>query len=357
MKIKHTPKRFEIPKNDDEVYYDNKVPVDIKSSQTNKDPWQQITDTINTDAEYINVPLYSKFRRSGRSKKGKSRRQLSPKSRLRSEKNTTEASDVTLAQVTSHQPQIFKEPVQEKQRLMVGFDRIANDTSQKDAFQELDETPWGNVSAVMLESTENHSVPLDNDLNQQEDQKEVNSTESKDDVREKFTEPHTLPLPETGYGDEFEADNRTMSSEETNGKETFNEVTCTTETGQRSEEVDVTGDKDSDSRNSTEEIDISEVSNEEQETDSWSDYVIEDPTVREYGKENVEGHQQQYYHDNVEDGRGNFEPTSEMKRLRDWFPRSRLLTTENNGYKLFPGVSTYERVDLLRQFDSSHSSK
>ena len=44
-------------------------------------------------------------------------------------------------------------------------------------------------------------------------------------------------------------------------------------------------------------------------------------------------------HGITDERQDDFEPTAEMKRIMNWFPRSRLLTTENNGYKLFPGVS------------------
>jgi hypothetical protein len=337
-------KRFQIPENDVEVFYNNEVTMDNKSSQANKGSCQQITDTKNTDVEYVDNPTYSKFPRSGRSRKGKSRRQLSTKSHLKSKRNTTAALEVTVIQPTSQQPPIFKELVQGKKQLLVAFDRTANDTSQvaktDKAFQELDETPWGNVSAVMLESTENHTLPLENT---QTNQEEISSTESNiDDEDEKFFEPYALPLQQSEDGDESEAGNRTTSLEETNEKEAFHEFNWTTETGQRSEGMDVAEYEERNSGNFTKGADVAEISNEEQHTDNWTDYVIEDTTVREYDKEDVECDERENNYDSIADGRGDFEPTSEMKRIIDWFPRSKLLTTENNGYKLFPGVSAYD---------------
>jgi hypothetical protein len=344
LKVKHTPKSFQIQRNVDGLYYNNnEVPVVNKSSKNNKNPWQQIIDTIDTDAEDADVPVYNKFRRSAKSKKGKSRRQLSPKSHISSEMNASITSlNDTVFQPVLQEPPILKQVIQENQQLRVAFNRLDNDTSQMgnidESFQELNETPWENVAAVMLDSLANNSLSADKNLNQQADKKEIDSTDSgADQEGEKLMEPDALPLEQSKDGDEFEADKGTISLDDTRENKIVHARNYNKEAWTRTEGMDSDAYEEENSRNSTERIEVAGNLNGEQHALSESDYVIEDPTVREYDKEDVEPENN---YDNMGDGRGDSEPTSEMKRIMDWFPRSKLLTKENNGYKLFPGVSS-----------------
>jgi hypothetical protein len=333
-----------MPKNEDEVFYSNEVPMDSKSSEAYNDPWQQITNSKNNKSDYIDDPSYIKFRRSGRSKKGKSRRQLSKESQLKSKRNKTVALNVTVAPPPSRKPPISKELLQGRKQLPVAFDEIGNDISQvtnnDKALQEFDEIPRNNVSAVTLEPTENRILPLENKLNPQTNQEEAISTGSSNDGEEKCMEPYAFPQLESEDDDETERENRTTSLDEKNEKEAFRELNLKTETEKLSEGADMAYYEKRNSENSTKEAEVIEISNEEERTENWSDYMIEDTRVTEYDKEDVEGDEQEDNYDRMTDGRVDSEPTSEMKRIMDWFPRSKLLTTENNGYKLFPGVST-----------------
>jgi hypothetical protein len=246
-----------------------------------------------------------------------------------------------VTQPVLQEPPILKQVIQENQQLRVAFNRLDNDTSQMgttdEAFQELNETPWDNVAAVMLDSVANHSLPVDKNLIQQTDKKEIDPTERRaDQEREELMEPHALPLEQPQDGDEFETDKGIISLNDTRENEIVHARDYNKEAWNRTEGVVSDDYEEENERNSTERVEVAGNWNGDQYTEIESDYVIEDPTVREYDKEDVElGNN----YDNMGDGRGDSEPTSEMKRIMDWFPRSKLLTTENNGYKLFPGVS------------------
>jgi hypothetical protein len=335
LKIKHVSKRYKVPRNEDEFYYKNEVDVDEQSSQRNKDLWEQTTQATYNDIKDVHKPMFIKFRRPGKVKRGKYRRKLSPRSQVTSESNVTATLDGTDTQLTLPEPPIFKELVQENQRLQVSFDRNGNDTSQMEktdeAFQEFDETQWDNVAAVLLDSTANHTLPVD----QQEDQEEVHATESSiNQEHEKLMESYALPLKQYEDSDGFEAEENTTTLEETNEKEHNYNI----ERMKASGGVDINDYKERNSKHSTAGSDIAGIFDQEKRAVIESDYVIEDPTVREYDKEDVED-EEEYKYGNRQDDHGDYEPTSEMKRIMDWFPRSTLLTTENNGYKLFPGVS------------------
>lgn len=339
LKIKHTPKQFQTQRNVNGLYYNNnEVPVVNKSSKNNKNPWRQVIDAIDTDAEDADVPIFNKFRRSAKSKKGKSRRQLSPKSPVTREMNSSITSlNDTGIQPVLQEPPILKQVVQENQQLRVAFNRLDNGTSQMgntdESFQELNDTPWNNVAAVILDSVANHSLPVEKNLNHQIDSRDGGT----DQEREKVMEPDALPLEQSEDGDEFEADKGTISLDDTRENKTLHARNYNKEVWNRTEGEDNDDYEEENSRNSTERVEVAGNLNGEQQANIESDYVIEDPTVREYDKEDVE---LENNYDNMGDGRGDSEPTSEMKRIMDWFPRSKLLTTENNGYKLFPGVSS-----------------
>jgi hypothetical protein len=350
LKIKHTPKSFQTHRNVDGLYFNNnKVPVVNKSSKYNKNRWQQITDATDTDAEDADVPIFNKFRRSAKSKKRKSRRQLSLKSHITRNMNASITSlNDTVIQPVLQVPPILKQIVQENQQLRVAFNRLDNDTSQMgntdESFQELNETPWDNVSAVMLDSVANHSQPVDKNLNQQTDNKEIDSADSgTDQEQEKLMEPDALPLKQSEDVDELETDKGTISLDDTGENKTVHARNYNKESWNRTEGVDSDNYEEENSRNSTERVEVADNLNGDQHSDTESDYVIEDPTVREYDKEDVE---LENNYNNIGDGRGDSEPTSEMKRIMDWFPRSKLLTTENNGYKLFPGVSSRNKSNI-----------
>jgi hypothetical protein len=314
-----------------------------KSSKNHQNPSQQIIDAVETDVEDADVPIINKFRRSGKSEKGKSRRQLSPKSHVNRKMNaTTTPSDEAVIQPVLQEPPILKQLVQENQQLRVAFNRIGNDTSQvgntDEAFEQLNETPWDNVAAVTLDSVANRSQPVDNNLNQQTNKKVINSIDSiLNQEREELLEPHALLLEQSQDGDEFEADREIISVNDTSEKEIVHAHNYSTEAWNRTEGVDTDDYEERNSGNSTERVAVAGNLHGEQHPNIESDYVIEDPTVREYDKEEVELEDN---YDNMEDGES--EPTSEMKRIMDWFPRSKVLTMENNGYKLFPGVSVHE---------------
>lgn len=347
LKIKHTPKPFQIQRNVDGLYYNNEVPVVDKSSKNNKNPWKRIFDAIDNDAEDANTPIFNKFRRSAKSKKGKSRRQLSPKSYVtRKMSASITPLNETVIQPFLQEPPILKQVIQGNHQLGVAFNRLHNDTSQMgttdEAFQELNETPWDNVAAVMLDSVANHTLPVDKNLNQQTNQKEIDSTESSADrERAKLMEPRALPLEQSEDREEFETDKGIISLNDTRGNEIVHARNYNKEAWNRTEGLDSDDYDEGNARNSTESAEAAGNLNGEQHADNESDYVIKDPTVREYDKEDVE---LENNYDNMGDGRGGSEPTSEMKRIMDWFPRSKLLTTENNGYKLFPGVGWFKLI-------------
>jgi hypothetical protein len=342
LKIKHTSRRFGTTCNEDESYNNNEFPSERKSAKTHKAPWQQIIDQTDGDAEDVNVQIFTKLRRPGKSRKGKSRRQLSPKSHLRRNHNETSVSTAdTATRPFAQEPPILNELVQGNERFRRPLDGISNDTRQlentDEVFEGADETPGGNVAAVMYDSTENHKTTVENTPDQQTDQPRTNSTESSVTYKhEKLTEPHALYAVQQSEDDKGPD---TDSLEDTNKSKIRDEYDDNADKWKGSEVVDSADYGDRITRFTTEGTDAADTSDRQQPTDIMSDYVIEDSTLREYDVEDVGNQQQQDRHDVMDNGQRDFEPTSEMKRIMNWFPRSRLLTTGNNGYKLFPGVS------------------
>jgi hypothetical protein len=209
-----------------------------------------------------------------------------------------------------------------------------------ETFEEVHATPWGNIAAVMYDSPEIRTMTVENKPKQLIDQQETNSTESRINYEhDKLTEPYALPLHQTEDGKRLETDKGQNSLDDTNERKTIHEYNYNGDRWIGSEGVDADSYGDIISGLTTERTDVADTSDQEQPTDIMTDYVIEDPTPREYDIVDVGNEEQQDTHGVSDDSQEDFEPTAEMKRLMNWFPRSRLLTTENNGYKLFPGVS------------------
>lgn len=344
LKIKHSPKPFQTQRNKGCLCYNNEVPVANKSSKNNKNPWQQIIDAAGSDVEDADVPMFNKFRRSAKSKKKKSRHHLSSQSHVHREVNATITSfKETVVQPVLHEPPILKQLAQGDQQLRVAFNRLDNETSEAgkadEAFQELNETHWGNVAAVMLDSVASHSPASDENLNLQ-NWKEINSADcSADQELQVLTESEALPLEQSEDGIESQADKEIISLDDARENKIVHASNYNKEAWKRTDEGD-SNDEEKNWRKSTESVEVAGKLNGQQHADIESDYVIEDPTGREYDKQDVE---LENYYDNMGDELGDSAPTSEMKRIMDWFPRSKLLTTENNGYKIFPGVSSLDK--------------
>jgi hypothetical protein len=339
LKIKHTPKPFRLQRNKGCVCYNDEVPVVYKSSKNNKDAWQQITDASESDAEDADAPIFNKFRRSARSKRRKSRRKSSSNVHVNREENATITSlNETTIQPVLQEPPILKQMAQMDQELRVAFNRLGNETSEAvnsdEAFQELNESQWENVAAVLLDSVTSHNPASDEILNQQTNRKEINSTDSSvDQELRQLTQPSEWS--EDGNGPQ--ADKEIISLDDARENKILHARNYNKEARNRTDE-EGSNDEEENWRKSTESVEVEAKSNGEQSPDI-DEYVIEDPTVREYDKVDVEVED---YYDTMGDGRGDSEPTSEMRRIMDLFPRSKLLTTENNGYKLFPGVSSLD---------------
>jgi hypothetical protein len=320
LKIKHTPKAFQTQRNKGCLCYDNEVPVANKSSKNNKNPWQQIVDAARSDVEDADVPTFNKFRRSAKSKKKKSRHNLSSQSHDNRGTNATMTSlKETVTQSVLHEPPILKLT---QQQLRVAFNRSDNETRDtgkaEGESQELNETHWGNVAAVMLDS-----VARDENLNLQ-NWIEINSEDFGADQELQLAPP----VAQSEGDNEAQADKGIISLDDATENKTVHARNHNTEALKGTDEGDSDDGKNW-RKSSAGGLD-----------GQHADYVVEDPTVREYDKQDVA---LEDYYDNVGDGRGDSEPTSEMKRIMDWFPRSKLLTTENNGYKIFPGVSSMDK--------------
>jgi len=502
LKLKHTSRRFETKWNDDAAYHNYELPAERKSSAKSDRSWH-INDGIVSDAEEIDVPIFSKLRRSGKAKKVKALRQLSPKSKVR--RKTTTLTENKVTQSFAHEPLILREPFWGIERPPYAFSSINNDTRQvkngDQTFREADETPWGHAAAIIYDSTEHHTTTIaENKPGQQADQQDKNSTGSMIHYEnEKVTEPYALPLEQPEESSRAESDKGVNPLDDTNKRKIVQKYNYKSDTWKGYEGLDKDGYGDRLLKFTTERTDDADTSDKQQPTDTMSDYVIEDPTPRDYdtvsvGSEEEEGKhgitderqdehsttddrqekhsimdegrdehgvtggwqdehsitdERQDEHGNTDDRQnehgitdegqdehantddrqdehGNtddrqnergvkderqdehgitderqdecgvtderqdehgitderqdehantdyrqdehgitderqdehgvtderqdehvitderqddFEPTAEMKRIMNWFPRSRLLTTENNGYKLFPGVS------------------
>lgn len=331
LKIKHTPRQFETKWNDDDAYYNNELPS-ARLSATRKRSWHKIAGGMDTDV-----------RRWGKARKGKSWRQLSPKSRIRRKhKETPTPTENKVTSLSANELPILKELFRGNERLRDTSNRINNDTRQvknsDEAFGEADATSWGNIAAIMYDTTENHTMTVENKPDHEMDQHETTSTESNVDYKhDTLLEPYALPLQQLEDGKGSERDKAANSLDDTNKSETIHEYNSGMWKG--SEDVDTNDYGGRTSRPTTERTDVADTSDTQQPTDTMPDYVIEDPTPREYDTEHVGNGEQEDEHGITDNWQQDFDPTAEMKRITNWFPRSRLLTTENNGYKLFPGVS------------------
>jgi hypothetical protein len=348
LKIKHTPKPFYMQRNGGSLCYNNEVPLVNKSPKSKKSSWRNIIHAAQSDAEETNFPIFNKFRRSAKSRKGKSWRQLLKQRGSREVNATTTSLDETVMQPVLQQPPVLRQDVQEDEQMRVAFSRLDNDTSQKrhtdEAFQELNETQWGNVAAVMLDHVANRSIPVDGKLNQQTNWKEISFIDSSADRKgEVLMGTDALALELSAEGNDSEPDKGIISLHDRRGNKIAHARNYKKEARNRTEGGDANEDEEKNWRKATENVEAAGNLNGEQHTDVESDYVIEDPTVREYDKEVLD---LENYYDIMGDGGGDSEPTPEMKRIMDWFPRSKLLTTENNGYKLFPGVSSRNECNI-----------
>ena len=422
LKLKHTSRRFEAKWNGDEAYHNNELPSERQSSAKSDRSWHNINDGIVSEAEEIDIPIFSKPRRSGEAKKVKSRQQFSPKPQIR--RKTTTLTENKVTQPFAHEPPILRELFWGNGRLPYAFNSINNDTrrvkNSDQTFRESDETPWGHAVAIIYDSTEHHTTTAENELDQQIDHQDQNPTESIiNNENDKLTEPYALPLQQPEDSNRAETDKGANPLDDTNKRKIIHEYNYNLDTWKGSEGLDNAGYGDKMLRFTTERTDVADTSDEQQQTDTMSDYVIEVPTPRDYdtgsvgseeeaGKHGItdgrqdehgitddkkdehsitdEGRDERGIRDERQDENGNtvegqdehgivddrqdehgttddkqdehgitndgqdehgvtderqedFEPTAEMKRIMNWFPRSRLLTTENNGYKLFPGVS------------------
>jgi hypothetical protein len=323
----------------------------------------------------------------------KSWQQLSPKSQIR--RKTTILKENKVTPPFADEPPILRALFWGNERLPYAFNNIKNETRQvansDQMFREADATPWGHAAAIMYDSTEHHTTTtVENKPDQQIDQQDKNPTESIiNHEHEKLTEPYALPLQQPEDGNRTETDKGADSLDDTNKRKTIHEYNYNSDTWKGSEKLDGDGYGDRMFRFTTERTDVADTSDKQLPTDTMSDYVIEDPTPRDYDTRSVEseeeadkdgitddrqdehgitdeGRDEHGITDNRQDEHGitderqveygitdesqgengitdknqdDLEPTAEMKRIMNWFPRSRLLTTENNGYKLFPGVS------------------
>lgn len=433
LKLKHTSRRFEAKWNDYEAYHNNELPSQTKSSAKSDRSWQTITDRIVSDAEEIDIPIFSKLRRSAKAKKVKSRQQLSPKSQIRRKTTTLKENKVTPP--FADEPPILRALFWGNERLPYAFNNIKNETRQvansDQTFREAEATPWGHAAAIMYDSTAHHTTTtVQNKPDQQIDQQDKNPTETIYNYEhDKLIEPYASPLQQPEDGNRTETDKGANPLDDTNKRKTIHEYNYNSDKWKGSEELDNDGYGERMYRFTTERTDVADTSDKQLPTDTMSDYVIEDPTPRDYdtgsveseeetGKDGItddtqdehgitderqeehgiteerqdeygitdkrqdehgitdEGRDEHGITDNRQDEHGitdnrqdehgitderqveygitderqdehgitdkrqdDFEPTAEMKRIMNWFPRSRLLTTENNGYKLFSGVS------------------
>jgi len=361
LKLKHTSRRFEAKWNDDEAHHNNELPSERQSSAKSYRPWHTFNEGIVSNAEEIDVPIFSKLRRSGKAKKVKSRRQLSPKSQIRRKTTTLKENKVT--QPFAHEGPILRELFWGDGRFPYAFNSINNDTRQvkngDQTFREADATPWGHAAAIIYDSTEPHTTTtVENKPDQQVDQQDKNPTESRINYEnDKLIEPYSLPLQQAEDSIRPESDKGANPLDDTNKRKLTHEYNSDTWKG--SEGLDNDGFGDRMLRFTTERTDVADTSDKQLPTDTMSDYVIEDPTPRDYdtgsvGSEEEAGKygiadekkdehgitdEKQDEHGITDERQDDFEHTAEMKRIMNWFPRSRLLTTENNGYKLFPRVS------------------
>jgi hypothetical protein len=364
LKLKHTSRRFEAKWNDDEAYHNNGLPSERKSSAKNNRSWQTIMDGIVSDAEGIDVPIFSKLRRSGKSRKVKSRRQLPPKSQIR--RKTTKPTGNKVTQPFSHEPSILRELLSGNGRLPYAFKSSNNETMQVEnsdqTFQEAAATPLSNAAPIMYDFAEHHTktTTVDNKPDDQVDQQDKKPAESIINYgHDELMEPYALPLQQPEDDIWAQTDKGANALEDTNKSTIILEYNYNSDIWKGFHGLDNNRYGDRMSRVTTEQTDVADNSDEQKLTDTMFDYVIEDPTPREYDTEVVGSEEEEDKHgitderqdeDGITDDRqdeyvfkdetqDDFEPTAEMKRIMNCFPRSRLLTTENNGYKLFDGVS------------------
>lgn len=349
--------------NDDEAYYNNGLPSERKSPAKNNRPWQTILDGIVSDPEDIDIPIFSKFRRSGKARKVKSRRQLPSKSQIR--RKTTKPTENKVTEPFAHEPPILRGLFSGNGRLPYAFNHSNKETMQAEnsvqTFREAATTHLGNAAPIMYDFTDHHTkkTTVENEPDQQVDQQDKKPTASIINYKhDELMEPHTLPLRQPEDDKWTKTDKGANSLEGTNISTIIHEYNYNSNIWKGFEGLDDNRYDDRMSRFTTERTDVADILDEQKLTD-MSDYVIDDPTPREYDTEDVGSEEEEDKHgitDERQDTHGitderqnehgfkdetqdDFEPTAEMKRIMNWFPRSRLLTTENNGYKLFPGVS------------------
>ncbi|XP_069673044.1 uncharacterized protein [Periplaneta americana] len=313
LKIRHTSNPMKQSKFKSKESEENE---NITQENGKRQLWKDVFHITNADSEKHSEQFHS----NGKMKKSKSRRQL--KSKLVT--TTTEATFTQQPEeMTTQATPILKEISQDGRHLEVAFDKDNNETHAgtdiDESFQELDEKTWQDVAAVIFDSTAN-------ERNETKNTSVGALLEEVDEEIARLTDTYVLPLIQMKEGVDY-----VEARERTSGDAVVKDANS-----RRDEPIN------EDSNSSLPMVSTNVVDAQEPTSSQIDmDYVIEDSTVREDNEDDDVEDLQDFSAERVPEMS---QLTPEMKRILDWFPRSRLLTTENNGYKLFPGVGWIKLV-------------
>ncbi|KAJ9587265.1 hypothetical protein L9F63_019214, partial [Diploptera punctata] len=320
VKIKHTPKHLIMW--DEKEEQDNEVLDDLI-----QDPPHQVSGTrdswnsVNIDDD---TPILRKIETLPRkSKRTKKRRQLASKFSTTTEKNNIPEKK------SSEKDGSVSELVQGSTRINVLFDN-ANNKNVSDETNISNQTDqWNNIAAIIYDGSLINSGVMNNASEQDMDNYDSNS--------ERLAEPYALPLQQSS--NDYSEVNVPPVTQDVRTSNKYNSTTLKIPKefpdGKQNREIGLHG-------NSTE-------LNSDHTIPNGYDYVVEDPKAIQYDQTVEENSEEVSKEVDFSD----LEPSSEIKRLAEWYPRSTPLSIRNNGYKLFPRVGWFKLIPWAERWSNA----
>ncbi|PSN47673.1 hypothetical protein C0J52_18408 [Blattella germanica] len=315
LKLKHAPKRFIIPEEKPEPT-GNEVDREIthepsfQTSET-RETWKQIVDSLD-DNDEDDTPVFKKAH-VPKKKRAKTRRQLSTKTFT----STTEKNDVNLGETAgayTNEPVVLSELVQGLS------DSFALPLKQSSQTRYYDNMLDQDTATPVNYNPDTWQVPEDVTVEEVSEQSSTNTseeTQSTDNLEPGISFGNDIVQPQNSSADSLEVP----------------------------EDVTVENNNEQPTRE-----DSQEVLNKGQAEDYETDYVIEDTLT---GDDDDDDENVGIEAESTEVDFSELEVPPEMKRIMEWYPRSKPLSTLNNGYKLFPGVGWFKFVPWAERWSNA----
>ena len=299
VKIKHSPKNIVLW--DEKEEEENDVLGDTPHALDSRRP-------SNSSENEENSPVLKKVEPSLRKhKKSKKRRQLPNRGLTSTEKAITDTKGS------------LSELVQGSTRINIVFDnktKINDSEEGANKTETPDDGKWKNIAAVIFDG-----LPID--------PPQANATMAGDlhDVIDpdlgRLSEPYALPLQQSPQSEDYQEAQGPSLPQNTGSFKNNNTETQGSPKTISHDQLNQNASTD----------DVSGIGTSR----STYDYVIEHPTIS--ADDVSDPDEETAEEDSKEIDFSDLEASPEMKRLAQWYPRSRPLANRNNGYKLFPGVS------------------